>query len=238
MRKSVLLACCLFVLLYATSCKQSDSKVQVEEPVRITAVEDGQLGIILCPGIYSVIDSIVSSDNVSKMIYVDKNGLRDKEYWIKVIKNADVVTDLEIRQMKLSYTPEDSSEDADESMKKPKISAWNTERQSNYRLNYNKDGVLEVDPALKFKSCCVSDSIPLVGRHYNFLYEGEEALPSTIHFADWGGNEYEYKLQYTKDGDGKFVEIKIDYYRYAKKENDTQSSSDLINSFTINNFQY
>ena len=238
MRKSVLLACSFFVVLYATSCKQGDSKVQVEEPVRITAVEDGQLGIILCPGSYSVIDTIVSSDNVSKMIHVYKNGLRDKEYWINVFKNADVVTELEIRQMKLSYTPVDTCEDADESMKTPRINAWNTERQSDYRLTYSKDGVIEVDPALKFKSCSVSDSIPLVGRHYKFFYEGEGTLPSTIHFADWGGDEYEYKLQYTKDGDGKFVEVKIDYYRCAPKNGDTPSSSDLINSFTINNFQY
>ena len=238
MRKSVLLACSLFVVLYATSCKQGDSKVQVEEPVRITAVEDGQLGIILCPGVYSVIDTIVSSDNVSKAVYVYKNGLRDKEYWVSFSENENVVTELSVRQVKLSYTPVDSSEDADESMKTPRISAWNTERLSDYRISYNKDGVVEVDSALKFKSCCVSDSIPLVGRHYNFFYEGEGTLPSTIHFADWGGDEYEYKLQYTKDGDGKFVEVKIDYYRCAKKDGDTPSSSDLINSFTINNFQY
>jgi hypothetical protein len=238
MRKSVLLACSLFVVLYATSCKQGDSKVQVEEPVRITAVEDGQLGIILCPGVYSVIDTIVSSDNVSKAVYVYKNGLRDKEYWVSFSENENVVTELSVRQVKLSYTPVDSSEDADESMKTPRINAWNTERQSNYRLTYSKDGVMEVDPALKFKSCSVSDSIPLVGRHYNFSYEGEGTLPTIVHFTDWEGNEYEYKLQYTKDGDGKFVEVKIDYYLCAPKNGDTPSSSDLINSFTINNFQY
>jgi len=238
MRKCILLACSLFVALFATSCKQSDSNAKFEEPVRITAVEDGQLGIILCPGIYSVIDTIVSSDNVSKIIHVYKNGLRDKEYWIKVVKNADVVTELEIRQMKLSYTPADSSEDASESMKKPRINAWNTERLSNYLLTYNRDGEMEVDSALKFKSCCVSDSIPLVGRHYNFFYEDEGTLPSTIHFADWGGDEYEYRFHYTKDENNKFVEIKLDYYRCAQKDGDTQSSAELINTFTINNFQY
>ena len=238
MRKCVLLACSLFVVLYATSCKQSDSKSQAEEPVRITAIEDGQSGIVLCPGIYSIIDTVISGDNASKAVYVYKNGLRDKEYWISVSENENVVTELSVRQEKLSYTPVDSSEDAAESMKNPRISAWNTEMQSNYRLTYSKDGVMEVDPALKFKSCCVSDSISLVGRHYNFSYDGEGTLPSVVHFTDWGDNEYEYKLYYTKDGDGKFVEVKIDYYRCAKKDGDTQSSADLISTFTINNFQY
>lgn len=229
---------CFLVVLCITSCKQSSSTEQLVELVRVTSAQDFQSGIVLVPGKY-VIEDTVFNEHSSEIVYVEKEGLRDKEYWVELVKNNDVVKSLVIKQIMLSYTPADSSEDASESMKKPRISAWNTERLSEINLTYNKEGVYEDTPALKFKSFCVSDTIPLVGRHYNFIYENEGILPAAIRLTDWGGKEFEYQFSYAKDENDQLTEIKLDYYSCDINQNgETTSPNDLIKTIVIDNFEY